>query len=172
MAEQAAKVKSATGKQTSAKTLKGYSSTRQRLQAFEQYCGASLQLEQMTLVDFYKPFRAYVIEHLGRELNTFGKYVAHLNTFLRWCEEDRELPVHRQYRKFTSPSRYVGVDALTDEELLRIAALEFRSEAARLASSKSAAPSTRKTSPASDFSSTPRRWSWPATSFWSVATWA
>lgn len=127
MLEQAAKANRNTGQATSKNTIKAYNSTRQRLEAFEQYRGAPLQLATMSLVDFYGPFREYVIGHLGRELNTFGKYIAHLNTFLTWCDTDRELPVHRQYRKFTAPSRYVGVDTLTEEELVSIAGLDFRS---------------------------------------------
>ena len=127
MAEQAAKANRNTGQATSKNTIKAYNSTRQRLLAFEQHRGGPLQLANMSLVDFYAPFREYVVEHLGRELNTFGKYIAHLNTFLTWCDTDRELPVHRQYRKFTAPSRYVGVDTLTEEELVSIAGLDFGS---------------------------------------------
>jgi hypothetical protein len=98
---------------------------------FEEHRGQPLQLEQMNLVDFYGPFREYVVEHLGREINTFGKCIAHLNTFLTWCDTDRELPVHRQYRKFVVPSRYVGVDALTQDELVSIAGLDFWSSRLR-----------------------------------------
>ncbi|MBO2007602.1 hypothetical protein [Hymenobacter negativus] len=54
----------------------------------------------------------------------------HLKSFLAWAE-DRELPVNRKYRKFKAPDEYRGVDALTQAGRLRLAAVDFRTEAAR-----------------------------------------
>ncbi|WP_165768282.1 phage integrase SAM-like domain-containing protein [Hymenobacter amundsenii] len=124
--EQAAKMSKKTKRLTSKNTIRAYRSTQHRLQAYEEYRQAPLQFADMTLTSFYQPFCAYVLDHLGKELNTFGKYMSHLNTFLRWCDIEQDLPVHRHYRKFTAPEEYIGVDALSDAELLAIAALRFR----------------------------------------------
>ena len=47
---------------------------------------------------------------------------------MEWCE-DYEIPVNRQYKKFEAPSLYIGVDALTEEELRSIASLDFAGQA-------------------------------------------
>ncbi|HEX8506735.1 MAG TPA: tyrosine-type recombinase/integrase, partial [Hymenobacter sp.] len=75
---------------------------------------------------FYQDFRTYVTEELGQSVNTFGKHVDRLKSFLTWCEEDEDLPVHRHFRKFVAPRKRGRVDALTEDELRRIAGLDFR----------------------------------------------
>ena len=80
---------------------------------------------------WYARFSEFFFEgEWGESVNTFGKHVRHLKSFLAWAE-DRELPVNRKYRRFEAPDEYIGADALTEAELLRLAAVDFRTEAAR-----------------------------------------
>ncbi|WP_185282881.1 tyrosine-type recombinase/integrase [Hymenobacter sp. NBH84] len=110
---------------TSEKTIAGLKATRSRFAQFAEAKQYPLTLEGMNL-DFYNEFRTYLMDELSQGLNTFGKHISRLSTFLAWCEE-QELPVHRQYRKFVAPSQYVGAEALTEHELRRIRDLDFRS---------------------------------------------
>ncbi|GAA3953699.1 phage integrase SAM-like domain-containing protein [Hymenobacter algoricola] len=144
VAEQRAKSNQHSGKATSINTIKAYKSTQQRFRAFEEHRGKPLKLEEMDLLRFYEPFREYVRNTMDRKLNTFGKYISHLNTFLTWCEDDRDLPVHRQSHKFVAPSRYVGVEALTEDELVRIATLDFTGTLREKIYSLWPAPTSRK----------------------------
>jgi integrase len=70
-------------------------------------------------------------EELGQGINTFGKHISRLKTFLTWVEQEKDLPVHRHYRKFSVPNQRGRVDALTEGELHRIADLDFRAPALR-----------------------------------------
>ena len=80
---------------------------------------------------WYARFSEFFFEgDWGGSVNTFGKHVRHLKSFLAWAE-DRELPVNRKYRRFEAPDEYIGADALTEAELLRLAAVDFRTETAR-----------------------------------------
>lgn len=130
MHEQGAKVSKRTGKPRARTTLSNYNGTYEKLREFEAARGEALELTKMDLVRFYQPFWHWFREDLGQGINTFGKHVARIRTFMEWCE-DYELPVNRQYKKFEAPSLYVGVDALTEEELLEIAALDFQSAPVR-----------------------------------------
>ncbi|WP_262903283.1 hypothetical protein [Hymenobacter psoromatis] len=38
-------------------------------------------------------------------MNTFGKHVDRLKTFLTWREDELDLPVHRHYRRFVAPRK-------------------------------------------------------------------
>jgi integrase len=104
-------------------TLAGLNATRQRFEQFSLAKSYPLTLEGMDQ-RFYEAFQRYVLEDLGQGVNTFGKHISRLRTFLAWCE-DQDLPVNRRYRKFVAPSRYVGADALTEEELRRIRGIDF-----------------------------------------------
>ncbi|MCC2546450.1 tyrosine-type recombinase/integrase [Hymenobacter sp. BT175] len=117
------KVHPSTFRPISPKTLAGLEATRARLEQFAERQGAVPTLAGMDQ-DFYHAFRVYVVEELGQELNTFGKHIRRLKAFLLWCEE-QDLPVNRRYRKFTAPSLYVGVDALTEQEVRRLQHLDF-----------------------------------------------
>ncbi|MDO7852298.1 phage integrase SAM-like domain-containing protein [Hymenobacter convexus] len=80
---------------------------------------------------WYARFREFFYEgKWGHSANTFGKHVRHLKSFLAWAE-DRELPVNRKYRKFEAPDEYIGADALTQDEPLRLAAVDFATAEAR-----------------------------------------
>jgi integrase len=89
-----------------------------------------LRLDGMSMT-FYQDFRTYVTEELGQSVNTFGKHIDRLKSFLTWCEEELDLPVHRHYRKFVAPRKRGRVDALTAEELYRIADIDFHAPETR-----------------------------------------
>ena len=126
MGEQGAKVSKRTGKPRARTTLSNYNGTYEKLREFEQARGEVLDLATMDLVRFYQPFWHWFRHDIGQGINTFGKHISRIRTFMEWCE-DYEMKVNRQYKRFESPSLYVGVDALTEEELLDIAALDFQS---------------------------------------------
>lgn len=130
MGEQGAKVSKRTGKPRARTTLSNYNGTYEKLREFEAARGEALDLATMDLLRFYQPFWHWFREDLGQGINTFGKHISRIRTFMEWCE-DYELKVNRQYKKFEAPSLYVGVDALTEEELLAIAALDFQSAPVR-----------------------------------------
>jgi len=46
-----------------------------------------------------------MLDELGQGLNTFGKHIVRLKTFLNWAELEHDLPVHRHFRKLTAPSK-------------------------------------------------------------------
>lgn len=108
--------------------LKALRATRSRLAKFELVWKRPLTLANMD-AGFYHDFYKYEREELGQELNTFGKHISRLCSFLGWCEEERGLAVNLKYRKFVAPSVYVGVKALTEYEVRQLQALDFRAPA-------------------------------------------
>ncbi|PJJ59402.1 tyrosine-type recombinase/integrase [Hymenobacter chitinivorans] len=120
------KVNPLTFRKIAKSTIDGLHATMARFEAYAQDRGVELTLEGMNTA-FYNDFRTYVLDELGQEVNTFGKHINRLRSFLAWCEDEQELDVNRKYRKFTAPSQYVGVDALTEQELRRIYKIDFRS---------------------------------------------
>lgn len=130
LTEQGAKVSKQTGKPRARTTLSNLNGTYEKLREFETVRGEPLDLATMDLLRFYQPFWHWLTDELGQSINTFGKHISRIRTFMSWCE-DYELKVNRQYKRFESPSHYVGVDALTEEELLAIAALDFQSAPVR-----------------------------------------
>jgi hypothetical protein len=79
----------------------------------------------------FQDFRTYMVEELEQGINTFGKHISRLKTFLSWVELEKGLSVHRHYRKFSVPNQRGRVDALTEAELHQIADLDFRDAALR-----------------------------------------
>jgi hypothetical protein len=78
---------------------------------------------------FYNGLRNYMLGVAGRSPRTFNTYIKRLRSFLFWAEE-LELPVPQHFRKTLQLAQsYVGKDALTQDELLSIAAIDFRSPA-------------------------------------------
>jgi hypothetical protein len=124
--EQAAKVSKRTGKPRARTTLSNLNGTYEKLREFEAARGEPLDLATMDLVRFYQPFWHWFTQDIGQGINTFGKHITRVRTFMEWAE-DHELKVSRQYKHFEAPSLYIGVDALTEEELMEIAALDFQS---------------------------------------------
>lgn len=130
MGEQGAKVSKQTGRPRARTTLSNLNGTYEKLRQFEAARGEPLALATMDLLRFYQPFWHWFTVDLGQSINTFGKHITRLRNFLNWCE-DHELKVNRQYRQFEAPSLYVGVDALTEDELASIAGLDFASAPVR-----------------------------------------
>ena len=130
MLEQGAKVSKKTGRPRARTTLSNLNGSYEKLLEFEQVRNEPLQLLTMDLRRFYQPFWKWFTEDLGQSINTFGKHMSRYRTFMEWCQ-DRDLKVNRQYKDFEAPSLYVGVDALSEEELLEIANLDFTSAPVR-----------------------------------------
>ncbi|GAB3639350.1 hypothetical protein GCM10027422_49410 [Hymenobacter arcticus] len=101
---------------------------RKELAAFATHRRQPLSFEGLTKA-FYDGLRNYMLGVAGRSPRTFNTYVKRLRSFLFWAE-GQDLPVPPRFRKTLrlAPS-YVGIDALTQAELLRVAALDFASPA-------------------------------------------
>lgn len=117
--------RSGSGRPLSKVAVAGLVATGARLRQYAQARGTTLRLEAMDMT-FYQDFRTYVMEELGQSINTFGKHIDRLKSFLTWCEEEMDLPVHRHYRKFVAPRKRGRVDALTEDELRRVAGIDFK----------------------------------------------
>jgi integrase len=128
--EQVNRPRGRSGKPMAKTTQAGFEATLQRFLQYEQARGTTLRIEAMDMA-WYQDFRTYMLDELGQGLNTFGKHISRLKTFLSWAEVERDLPVHRHYRRFTSPNKQGKVDALSEKELLAIAALDFKDPATR-----------------------------------------
>lgn len=128
MTEQADRPRGSTGRPLAASTRAGFEATLQRFLQYEQVRGVQLRVQDLSLA-WYQDFRTYMLDELSQGLNTFGKHIARLKTFLSWAELERDLPVHRHFRKFTVPNKRGRVDALTEHELAQLAALDFHAPA-------------------------------------------
>lgn len=120
------RARAGSGRPLSKTAVAGLVATGSRLKQYAQARSTGLHLAGMDMT-FYQDFRVYVTEELNQSINTFGKHIDRLKSFLTWCEEDEDLPVHRHYRKFVAPRKRGRVDALTEDELRRIANLDFHS---------------------------------------------
>ncbi|MGI4760548.1 MAG: phage integrase SAM-like domain-containing protein [Janthinobacterium lividum] len=130
MAEHISKPRGRSGKPLSKTARAGFEATLQRFLQYEQARGRPLRLEELSTA-WYQDFRTYVVEELGQGINTFGKHISRLKTFLTWVEQEKDWPVHRHYRKFSVPNHRGQVDALTEKELRAIAELDFADPATR-----------------------------------------
>jgi hypothetical protein len=113
------------GRPLSKTAVAGLWATNARLVQYQQARGTVLRVESMDL-SFYQDFLTYVVDELGQSVNTFGKHIDRLKAFLTWCEEEKDLPVHRHYRRFVATRKCGRVDALTEAELRRVAGLSFK----------------------------------------------
>jgi integrase len=118
------------GRPLSKTAVAGLWATNARLVQYQQARGTVLRVESMDL-RFYQDFLTYVVDELGQSVNTFGKHIDRLKAFLAWCEEEKDLPVHRHYRRFVATRKRGCVDALTEAELRRVAGLNFKDTATR-----------------------------------------
>lgn len=75
---------------------------------------------------FYSSFQDWVINEEGKSVNTFGKYIRGLKTFLNWCL-DNDIPVNPKFRKMEVLQEYKGVDSLSQDQLQKIYELDFTS---------------------------------------------
>lgn len=128
--EQLHRPRGASGKPMAKTTKAGFTATLQRFLGYEQARGITLCLEALDLV-WYQDFRTYMLDELGQGLNTFGKHITRLKTFLSWAEAERDLQVHRHFRKFTAPKKRGQVDALSEKELHQVADINFGDPATR-----------------------------------------
>ncbi|MBO2007591.1 phage integrase SAM-like domain-containing protein [Hymenobacter negativus] len=130
LGEQTRRTSNKTGKGLSASYLASLANTRDVLEDFAAQEAAPLAWATVDHAWYARFSEFFYKGSWGTSVNTFGKHVRHLKSFLAWAE-DRELPVNRKYRKFEAPDEYIGVDALSQAELLRLAAVDFRTEEAR-----------------------------------------
>lgn len=130
MKEHINKPRGRTGKPLSKTAIAGFSATLERFQKYQEARQVVLRVESMDLA-FYQDFRTYMLDELGQGINTFGKHISRLKTFLSWVELEKDLPVHRHYRKFIASTQKGKVDALTEAELHQIADLNFKDAATR-----------------------------------------
>jgi hypothetical protein len=112
------------GRPLSKTAVAGLWATNAHLVQYQQARGTVLRVESMDL-SFYQDFLTYVVDELGQSVNTFGKHIDRLKAFLTWCEE-KDLPVHRHYRRVVATRKRGRVDALTEAELRRVAGLNFK----------------------------------------------
>jgi integrase len=78
---------------------------------------------------FYEAFRNFMLGTLGHSRGTFNHYLGLLRSFLQWADYEG-LPVNRRFREFMKPvENQTFVDALTEAEVLAIAAIDFDSPA-------------------------------------------
>jgi hypothetical protein len=96
----------------------------QELEAYAEHRQQPLSFEGLNQ-EFYVQLRNYMLGMAGRSPRTFNTYVKRLRSFLFWAE-DQGLPVPPLFRRTLrlEPS-YVGKEALTQDELLRVSALDF-----------------------------------------------
>ena len=113
-----------TGRLLSPDTIWTHRAVRKELAAFAAHRRQPLSFEGLTKA-FYDGLRNYMLGVAGRSPRTFNTYVKRLRSFLFWAES-QELPVPGGFRKVLrlAPSS-VGKDALTQDELLAIAAIDF-----------------------------------------------
>lgn len=125
VAEQVDRPRGTTGRPLAKTTRAGFEATLQRFLDYEQARATPLRVQDMSHT-WYQDFRTYMLEELSQGVNTFGKHISRLKTFLAYAEAELDLPVHRHYRKFTAPKKRGKVDALNEAELNLVAELNFR----------------------------------------------
>ena len=124
------KTSNQSGKGLSKSYLDSLVNSRDVLADFVEQTGEALVFERVDHAWYGRFSEFFYKGEWGTSVNTFGKHIRHLKSFLAWAE-DRELPVNRKYRKFEAPDQYIGADALTQDELMRLASVDFRTEAVR-----------------------------------------
>ena len=122
--------RSGSGKPMAKTTQNGMLATLQRFLQYQEARHLALRVESLDNA-FYQDFRTYMLDELGQGVNTFGKHISRLKTFLSWVESELDMPVHRHYRKFVASTAKKQVEALSEKELLQIAGLDFTEVATR-----------------------------------------
>ncbi len=114
-----------TGLKLAETTIKKYVSTFNHLKAFEQFRKKPVNFLDIDL-DFYDSFNSFLTNHQQLALNSIGKYIQTVKTFLRSAEEDG-ITVNTAYRsrKFKTPSELTDKIYLTESELHEIFALDL-----------------------------------------------
>jgi integrase len=115
------KVSVRTGRLLSRDTLWTHKAVRTELADFGVATGHPITFEGLNQ-DFYDGLRDYMLGTRGRSPRTFNTYVKRLRSFLFWAE-GQGLPVPARISKVLRLAQsYVGKEALTQAELLRVAA--------------------------------------------------
>ncbi|MGI4759574.1 MAG: hypothetical protein ACRYF0_02620 [Janthinobacterium lividum] len=122
--EEKQKVSVRTGRLLSRDTIWTHEAVGRELAAMAAHYKVEVSFEGLNK-GFYDNLRNYMLGVAGRSPRTFNTYVKRLRSFLFWAE-GQDLPVPPKFRKTLrlAPS-YVGIDALTQAELLRVAAIDF-----------------------------------------------
>ena len=128
VSQEGEKVSARTGRRLSHATLWTHQAVGKELAAYAAHRRQPLRFEELNQT-FYDGLRNYMLGPAGRSPRTFNTYVKRLRSFLFWAE-GQGLPVPAHFRKVLrlAPS-YVGKEALTQAELLRVAALDFAAPA-------------------------------------------
>ncbi|NML64343.1 hypothetical protein HHL22_03910 [Hymenobacter sp. RP-2-7] len=129
LGEQSRQMDLRTGQRLSKVYLDSLANTLAVLLEFSQATGHELTLLGMTKA-FYQRGQECFFQQRGQGLNTFGKHSWGFKTFLAWCK-DNGLEVSSKWHKLEAPDEPTGTDALTQAELLAIAALDFYTAEAR-----------------------------------------
>jgi integrase len=125
IAEEEQKISVRTGRKLSADTIWTHNAVRKELANFAAYRKQAIDFDGLTKA-FYNGLRNYMLGPAGRSPRTFNTYIKRLRSFLFWAE-DQNLPVPSNFRKTLKLAQtYVGKDTLTQEELLRVAAIDFQ----------------------------------------------
>ena len=124
--EVAKRVSRRTGKLLTRKNVASHRRTYEALATFSQAKNFPLSFASIDS-KFYTAFLNYYLGELGRAPVTFNHHLKTLRGFLAWAEEE-DLPVNRRFRRVLQRvESTAGVDSLTQDELLRIAAIDFQS---------------------------------------------
>lgn len=106
-----------TGARLAATTLKKYTSTLNHLEAFAKAKRRRVDFDTVDLA-CYDAFNAYLTNDQGLALNSVGKYIQTLKTFLRAAaEQGIEVNPAFRSRKFRTPSELTDKIYLTEQEL-------------------------------------------------------
>ncbi|MGI4865403.1 MAG: hypothetical protein ACRYFZ_15885 [Janthinobacterium lividum] len=123
VSEQSRRANPRSGLRLSKSYLDSLQNTLVVLREYAAYAGQPLTLLGMDRT-FYVAFQEHFLGTRNQGINTFGKHVRALKNFLGWAE-DQDLPVNPKYRRFEAPDVYQGADALSQAELLALAATRF-----------------------------------------------
>jgi hypothetical protein len=118
------KISVRTGRQLSRDTIWTHEAVRTEIQDFGKATKLPITFEGLNQ-GFYDGLRDYMLGTKGRSPRTFNTYIKRLRSFLFWAESQGLLVPPRITKVLRLASSYVGVEALTQAELLRIAALDF-----------------------------------------------
>lgn len=112
-----ARVNPNTGARLAATTRKKYTSTLNHLQAFAKAKRMRVDFDTVDLL-FYDRFNAYLTTDQGLAMNSVGKYIQTVKTFLRAAvEEGHDVNPAFRSRKFKTPSELTDKVYLNEQEL-------------------------------------------------------
>ncbi len=111
------KVNPESGEKFAHTTIKKYRSTHNHLSEFAKSKRKDLNFENID-IQFYDDFNAFLTNEKGLALNSIGKYIQTIKTFLRAASE-QGIEVNTTYRtrRFKTPSELTDKIYLTEQEL-------------------------------------------------------